>query len=184
MKLRPFIQFAPRLERGADWREQALCALPEHRPTRDRDLWHSNRDADKAEALNICAACPVQAKCAELGDGEQWGIWGGKSKRTSPTKIIPCATCNYPTRPNGARAVDYPGTRQRNAGDLCSRCYDRKIYGYKPRQPAFEAGTPCVGCQQPLRPAKTLLTDYPNTVLNRGYGRCHTCHKQMKRDQK
>jgi transcription factor WhiB len=34
-----------------------------------------------AEALALCAECPVRAECAEAGMGERHGVWGGMTLR-------------------------------------------------------------------------------------------------------
>ncbi len=34
-----------------------------------------------AKARSICAGCPVSGDCAEAGSDEQWGVWGGLTRR-------------------------------------------------------------------------------------------------------
>ncbi|MGH9251887.1 MAG: WhiB family transcriptional regulator [Acidimicrobiales bacterium] len=51
------------------WRDAAACA------GYATDWWHSDRPADKKDAKDICATCPVTAEC--LNDADKWGIWGG-----------------------------------------------------------------------------------------------------------
>lgn len=50
-------------------------------PCRDNpDLWFSNNPFQKAKAKRICETCPLKLACAELGKGEEWGLWGGEEK--------------------------------------------------------------------------------------------------------
>jgi len=179
----PFTLTPVRPLQPAHWTEQALCARPENRPTAGDDPWFPTTKGDRAYAEKICADCPVQKECAELGADQPWGIWGGGEKQEPENPITPCATCDHPTRPGKARAAEYPGTLSRNSKGICSRCYGRQKYGYQPNRPRFEPGTPCIDCDRPLRPAKTSITQYPGTYLNRGYGRCQTCYDHAKRDK-
>jgi WhiB family redox-sensing transcriptional regulator len=59
------------------WQQDAAC-----RDT-DPDLFFSNADADRQEALRLCAACPVRHECLEhaLTTREAYGIWGGTDER-------------------------------------------------------------------------------------------------------
>lgn len=34
----------------------------------------------------------------------------------------------------------------------------------------------CVDCQRPTRPSKTLVKDYPDTIIRGSVDRCLTCH--------
>ncbi|MCQ3807580.1 MAG: WhiB family transcriptional regulator [Acidimicrobiaceae bacterium] len=49
----------------------------------DPDLFFPERGASTREAKEVCRACVVQDECLEyaLGNGEKFGIWGGKSER-------------------------------------------------------------------------------------------------------
>jgi WhiB family redox-sensing transcriptional regulator len=59
------------------WREEALC----RKPGTNKALWFPDRSRGKgvAEALRICALCPVRTDCLEyaLAAPEHHGIWGG-----------------------------------------------------------------------------------------------------------
>lgn len=59
------------------WHADATCAGT------DPDLWFPTRGEETAEAKQICAGCPVREPCLEyaLRKNEQWGIWGGMSRR-------------------------------------------------------------------------------------------------------
>jgi transcriptional regulator of acetoin/glycerol metabolism len=43
----------------------------------DPDLWFSEKAEDIAQAKEACGFCPVRAECAELGEDEEFGVWGG-----------------------------------------------------------------------------------------------------------
>lgn len=72
---------------GEPWMEDGLC-----RTHPEPDLWYSEKKADRDEAREVCAVCPVRLECLEFaitgrGRGitadsprqgrEQYGIWGG-----------------------------------------------------------------------------------------------------------
>lgn len=60
--------------------DRALCAT-EIRWT--GDLWFSTNPADREQAKQICARCPIQLACAQAGlaDPSTRGVWGGLSTR-------------------------------------------------------------------------------------------------------
>lgn len=67
------------LLRRPEWHRRATCRgvgtdgfFPEI--TRGQRL-------DYSSALEMCARCPVQAQCAEAGQSETAGLWGGVPKR-------------------------------------------------------------------------------------------------------
>lgn len=41
------------------------------------ELWFSDNASDKAYAKTECFFCPLQAECLELGQDEEYGIFGG-----------------------------------------------------------------------------------------------------------
>lgn len=41
-------------------------------------LWLSDRHEDRHEAAEQCAGCPVLDACAEVGQHEPFGTWGGR----------------------------------------------------------------------------------------------------------
>jgi len=51
------------------WRELAACR------GMGPDLFFGN---DPADALAVCARCPVTLECAQAGAGEEIGVWGGR----------------------------------------------------------------------------------------------------------
>ncbi len=54
-----------------DWRENVNVI-------RQRvDLWFSEDPDDIELAVSICSLCPARAACAEMGEGEAYGVWGG-----------------------------------------------------------------------------------------------------------
>ncbi len=56
-----------------DWTAQAAC-----RGTDTEIFYPANAD-EEAEALSICATCPVRAQCLDyaIRNRETYGIWGG-----------------------------------------------------------------------------------------------------------
>jgi WhiB family redox-sensing transcriptional regulator len=60
------------VKKGA-WTQQAAC-----RGT-DTEIFYPVTADEEAEALSICATCPVRAQCLEfaLHNRETYGIWGG-----------------------------------------------------------------------------------------------------------
>lgn len=59
------------------WTDRAACR------NEDPELFFPERGEDTGTAKAICASCSVRAECLEyaLENGEQFGIWGGKSER-------------------------------------------------------------------------------------------------------
>ena len=55
------------------WTDQAAC-----RGTDTEIFFPANAD-EEAEALSICATCPVRAQCLDyaIRNRETYGIWGG-----------------------------------------------------------------------------------------------------------
>ena len=55
------------------WTQRAAC-----RGT-DTDIFFPASPEEEAEALSICATCPVRAQCLEhaIRNRETYGIWGG-----------------------------------------------------------------------------------------------------------
>jgi WhiB family redox-sensing transcriptional regulator len=49
----------------------------------DPDLFFPGSEEDAAEALRICAGCPVRSQCREwaLETRVRYGIWGGLTER-------------------------------------------------------------------------------------------------------
>jgi WhiB family redox-sensing transcriptional regulator len=41
------------------------------------DLWFSENPTEMEHAKEACGFCPVRTECAELGDDEEFGIYGG-----------------------------------------------------------------------------------------------------------
>ncbi|MGW6571635.1 WhiB family transcriptional regulator [Streptomyces sp. NPDC054945] len=41
--------------------------------------WFSEKAVDADRAKEACGFCPVRAECAELGENEEFGIWGGQT---------------------------------------------------------------------------------------------------------
>jgi WhiB family redox-sensing transcriptional regulator len=62
------------------WQEEALCAKPQNRESRD---WFFSKDPqDRYNAKNLCYGCPVRKQCIQwaLEHRQIWGIWGGKDE--------------------------------------------------------------------------------------------------------
>jgi hypothetical protein len=49
----------------------------------------------------------------------------GKHRTPGPDLIRPCPTCAAPTRPSNRGLGEYPGTKIRGRGDLCTGCVYR-----------------------------------------------------------
>ena len=60
------------MKKGA-WTDQAAC-----RGT-DTEIFYPANSDEEAEALSICATCPVRAQCLDyaIRNRETYGIWGG-----------------------------------------------------------------------------------------------------------
>ena len=60
------------MKRGP-WTEQAACRGI------DTEIFYPTAPAEEAEALSICATCPVRAQCLDyaIRNRETSGIWGG-----------------------------------------------------------------------------------------------------------
>jgi transcriptional regulator of acetoin/glycerol metabolism len=43
------------------------------------DYWFSENPAEIDHAKQACGFCPVRAECAEIGEDEEFGVWGGQS---------------------------------------------------------------------------------------------------------
>lgn len=80
--------------RPGEWSDplESLLARPEwHRRAACRgvgtDAFFLIRGQDPGPARELCGRCPVVAECAEVGQAEDYGIWGGLSpgqRRRSP----------------------------------------------------------------------------------------------------
>jgi hypothetical protein len=71
--INPMIQL-PMNQGIGEWRSKAACKgvdtgkfYPEH----------AGRYGAGMEAVAICSRCPVRKECADAGDSEHHGIWGG-----------------------------------------------------------------------------------------------------------
>lgn len=43
------------------------------------ELWFSDNTEDRSEAVAECFMCPQRQECANLGENEEHGIWGGNT---------------------------------------------------------------------------------------------------------
>jgi AraC-like DNA-binding protein len=43
------------------------------------DFWFSENPNEIEHAKQACGFCPVRAECSELGEDEEFGVWGGES---------------------------------------------------------------------------------------------------------
>lgn len=59
------------------WQRDAACR------DADPELFFSNDETDREEALAMCGACPVRNECLEhaLATREAYGIWGGTDEQ-------------------------------------------------------------------------------------------------------
>ena len=60
------------MKKGA-WTQQAACRGTE------TEIFYPVTSDEEAEALSICATCPVRAQCLDyaIRNRETYGIWGG-----------------------------------------------------------------------------------------------------------
>ena len=60
------------MKKGA-WKDQAACSGT------DTEIFYPANSDEEAEALSICATCPVRAQCLDyaIRNRETYGIWGG-----------------------------------------------------------------------------------------------------------
>ena len=44
------------------------------------ELWVSDHEAERAEAVRLCHGCPVIIECRQAADAraERWHVWGGR----------------------------------------------------------------------------------------------------------
>lgn len=43
------------------------------------EFWFSEVPAEIQAAKEACGFCPVREECAQLGEDEEYGVWGGQS---------------------------------------------------------------------------------------------------------
>lgn len=54
-------------------------ATPTFKPCeREPELWFSTDPVDQLEAAQACSFCPLVAACEARGEGEVFGVWGGR----------------------------------------------------------------------------------------------------------
>ncbi len=63
-------QMRPKRRHDTGWQEHAACV--------DANPRIFFEPARFSEALAVCAGCPVQAPCRELGRGQAEGVWGNR----------------------------------------------------------------------------------------------------------
>ena len=73
------------------WRDQAACLEV---VSADYDPFFADSAELQAEAIAICAACPVQDACLTFAvrTGQQYGIWGGQPQQIVRRLIVPVAS--------------------------------------------------------------------------------------------
>lgn len=104
-----------------EWRRYAACrGLP-------TALFYPPADAPCAEALAVCARCPVRAACEQhaVTEGEEYGIWGGRTETE---------------RARAARLSDVP-RRTRRRGPVSALTDDDLldlVWHLDPKQPAAD----------------------------------------------
>lgn len=55
--------------------QRPRCGDPE-----THQLWTSEDQADRDQAAGLCTGCPVLQCCADAGQGEKFGVWGGHDR--------------------------------------------------------------------------------------------------------
>lgn len=70
---------------SADWMDDALCAQT------DPDLFLIEQGGSSKPAKKVCVTCSVRLQCLQyaLDHNEQWGIWGGLSRRQRNRLKVP-----------------------------------------------------------------------------------------------
>ena len=50
------------------------------------ELWVSDHEAERAEAVRLCHGCPVLRECRQAADArdERWHVWGGRDYTRRP----------------------------------------------------------------------------------------------------
>jgi hypothetical protein len=48
------------------------------------ELWLSEHEAERAEAVKLCRGCPVLLECREVGKYQTWGVFGGRDVSRRP----------------------------------------------------------------------------------------------------
>jgi WhiB family transcriptional regulator, redox-sensing transcriptional regulator len=83
------------------WRDQAACLEV---VSADYDPFFSDAKDLQAEAITICATCPVRDACLTFAvrTGQQYGIWGGQLQQTI-RRLIALERAGRPPEPPGAR---------------------------------------------------------------------------------
>lgn len=86
------------------WHDDAACR------GMDPELWFPRRGEPTRPAQDVCATCPVVADCLDwaLGNGEQFGIWGGTSereRRRMRRRAVACRRCGRRFVSDGAPRV-------------------------------------------------------------------------------
>lgn len=71
-----------RSTRPPEWTVDAACRglTPD---AADRLFFTETGGPPPAEALSLCAGCPVTQQCADAGATERYGIWAGANVRSS-----------------------------------------------------------------------------------------------------
>jgi WhiB family redox-sensing transcriptional regulator len=57
------------------WHARARCRDD------DPDRWFPNSWPAAERAIEVCRACPVRTECADDGQDERFGVWGGQWHR-------------------------------------------------------------------------------------------------------
>jgi WhiB family redox-sensing transcriptional regulator len=95
------------------WRDQAACRDV---VTADYDPFFADTAELQAEAIAICAACPVRDACLTFAvrTGQQYGIWGGQPQQMIRRLI----TLERAGRPHSRRA---PASHPQASKTHCKR---------------------------------------------------------------
>jgi hypothetical protein len=100
-----------------EWKDRAACR---GKPT---EWWFPLEGGDTSglDARRVCAACPVQAECAQAGAAGEQGIWGG----LSPTQHGRVTATDALRKAEHAALVDMERRKRRKAAaDRARRALD------------------------------------------------------------
>lgn len=67
----PLSRLEDLLARRPAWHAEAACR------GQGPDAWYPGTNDTATEALAVCATCRVRPECAEAGQAERFGVWGG-----------------------------------------------------------------------------------------------------------
>ena len=147
--------------RDQPWREKAKCLGQDWREYVVENM-PKGRNATMTRSILAqakCSGCPVKAECAgdALDNNDAGVIRAG----------IPIT--------GSVGSVDH-----REAAEKLAYLAGRT--SKKPTKRRAVWPRPCDACKRPMRPQKSTITEFPDTVAVRGKGLCRSCAAKMERE--